>query len=134
PTEARALDVPRTAAAPPLAPRSVTAHPPPPPLARLRPHQLYGWCGSSLLVAHPDGRVGGDMTGWYVRQTRFLSALALEVNGAAPFFCSSAEAAPGRLETAYVHPPVEKGGGGGSGSGASGSARGVLFRDIDLRL
>jgi glycogen debranching enzyme len=157
----------------------------PPPLARIRPGQLYAWRGSSLLVVTPDGSVGaadvfsrvgqkadradaenaaepgagaqsadgrtaevrpdhgsaephahalGDLTGWYFRQTRFLSSLRLTLDGIEPFFCSSAEAAPHFLELAYIHPPVTKGGGGGSGSGASGSRHGVLFRDIDVRL
>jgi glycogen debranching enzyme len=135
------------------------AHPPPLPLARIRPHQLYAFRGSSLLVCAPDGRVGvgawpeagephawalaayddtptaaGDLTGWYFRQTRFLSALRLTLNGDPPFFCSHAEAAPNVLELAYIYPPVAKGGGGGSGSGASGEKDGILFRDIDVRL
>jgi glycogen debranching enzyme len=105
-----------------------------PPLARIRPRLLYGWCGSSLLVVDPEGRVSGGLTGWYFRQTRFLSALALELNGARPYFCSAAEAAPGKLELAYIFPPVEKGGGGGSGSGASGARDGLLFRNLDVRL
>jgi glycogen debranching enzyme len=108
--------------------------PPPLPLARIRPGQVYGWCGSALLVVDPEGRIGGDLTGWYFRQTRFLSALALELNGAPPFLCSLAESAPAELELAYTFPPVDKGGGGGSGSGASGARAGILYRDLDLRL
>jgi glycogen debranching enzyme len=105
-----------------------------PPLARIRPGQLYGWCGSSLLVVDPEGRIGEGLTGWYFRQTRFLSALVLELNGAPPFFCSSAEVGPGEIELAYTFPPVEKGGGGGSGSGASGRRGDLLFRNLDVRL
>jgi glycogen debranching enzyme len=80
------------------------------------------------------GHALGDLTGWYFRQTRFLSALRLTLDGDEPFFCSYAEAAPHLLELAYIYPPVTKGGGGGSGSGASGQRNGLLFRDVDVRL
>ena len=112
----------------------MSAHPPPPPLARIRPRQLYAWRGSSLLIVTPDGWAGEGLTGWYFRQTRFLSRLALTLAGDPPFFCSSAEAAPYSLELAYVYPPVVKGGGGGSGSGASGERAGILFRNFDVRI
>src|SRR5688572_7134155 len=42
----------------PSSPGRGAAHPPPLPLARIRPHQLYAFRGSSLLVVAPDGRVG----------------------------------------------------------------------------
>jgi glycogen debranching enzyme len=119
-----------------------STHPAQLPLARIRPDLLYAWRGSSLVIAAPDGSLGrdpsagfaADLTGWYFRQTRFLSRLALTLAGEPPYFCSSAEAAPHLLELAYVYPPVVKGGGGGSGSGASGERQGLLFRDLDVRL
>jgi glycogen debranching enzyme len=90
--------------------------------------------GPVPAASRTHGRAVGDLTGWYFRQTRFLSRLRLTIEGEAPFPCSLAEVAPHELELAYVYPPVEKGGGGGSGSGASGQRNGLLYRDLDLRL
>ncbi len=104
-------------------------------IAHIRPGIRYAWCGPSLLVLDDRGRAGLEpLTGFYFRETRYLSGLALQINGKDPFPCSVASAGPNALEFSYVHPPVETRGGGGSGSGGTPSDEGILHRGLDLDL
>ena len=106
-----------------------------PPRASIRPNVRYVWRGPSMLVVDHQGACGTDpTTGFFFRETRFLSRLRLLVQGEEPFTCSVAEAEPHELELSYVYPPVSGAAGGGSGSGGSGSRRGVLYRDLELDL
>ncbi|MBA2245256.1 MAG: hypothetical protein H0W11_09890, partial [Gemmatimonadetes bacterium] len=102
--------------------------------AHNRPDIRYAWRGPSLLVVDTEGRVGAEyLTGFFFRETRYLSELRLLLNGEAPFPCSIAQVEPNRLETTHIYPPVEQRGGGGSGSGGSSRRHGILARDLDLR-
>jgi glycogen debranching enzyme len=103
--------------------------------AHIRPEIHYVWRGPSVLVVDPQGRAGTyGLTGFFFRETRYLSNLRLEIEGEQPFLCSVAEVAANALEFSYIYPPVEAGGGGGSGSGGSGRKHGILFRDLDFDL
>lgn len=103
--------------------------------ADIRPDSRYIWRGPSVLVLDPRGRTRReDPTGFYFRETRYLSDLGLFIAGEEPFLCSVGEAGPERLELSFVYPPVEAGGGGGSGSGGSGRRNGILFRNLDMDL
>jgi glycogen debranching enzyme len=105
------------------------------PLAENRADIRCAWRGPSLLVVRPDGTAGGHrLSGFFFRQTRFLRALRLRVNGEAPLACSCAEVAPNELELTYLFPEVDRGGGGGSGSGGLADRDGLLYRDLDFRL
>src|SRR5690606_21442112 len=91
---------------------------PPTVRAWVRPEIRYAWCGPSGLVVDPWGHAGDHtLSGYFFRQTRFLSVLRFELNGRTPHPCSVAEISPHELEFTYIHPEVEHGGGGGSGSG-----------------
>ncbi|MBW3654839.1 MAG: hypothetical protein KY444_01940 [Gemmatimonadetes bacterium] len=104
-------------------------------IAQIRPETRYAWCGPAVLIVDNQGRAGREpLTGFYFRETRYLSELRLQINGDDPFPCSIAQAEPHALELSYIHPPVEARGGGGSGSGGSGSRGGILFRGMDFDL
>jgi hypothetical protein len=103
--------------------------------AQNRPEIRYAWCGPAVLVSDNRGRIGvEELTGFFFRETRYLSSLRLEIAGEVPFPCSLATAGPHELEFSYIYPPVESQGGGGSGSGGSGERHGILFRGLDLDL
>lgn len=52
----------------------------------------FAWRGNSLLVLDLEGLAGEHpLTGYFFRQTRFLSTLRLAINDEAPFLCSVAE-------------------------------------------
>ena len=105
------------------------------PLAENRPEVRYAWSGPAVLILSPDGSIGTDpLTGFFFRQTRFLSELRLEVHGERPFRCSIARTTADMLELTYVYPEVERGGGGGSGSGRSGERNGISYRGLDLHV
>ncbi len=106
-----------------------------PVIAQNRPDIRYVWRGPSVLVVDTRGRAGDDaLSGFFFRETRYLSELRLLVDGEEPFPCSEAQVAPNALELSLIYPPVESQGGGGSGSGASGRRHGLLFRTLDLDL
>lgn len=105
------------------------------PLAGIRPDHRCAWRGPAALVVDPRGWAGAHpLTGFYFRQARFLRGLRFEIGGEEPYPCSFAEAAPHELEFTFIHPEVERGGGGGSGSGGLARRRGLLYRNLDLRL
>jgi glycogen debranching enzyme len=105
------------------------------PLATQRADVRCGWRGPALLVVQNDGWIGEQpLSGFYFRQTRYLSALTLRINGRSPYACSIAEVTPACIEATYIHPEVERGGGGGTGSGGDVSPDGMLYRSIDVKL
>lgn len=106
-----------------------------PAISHNRPEVHYIWRGPSVLILDSHGEAGSQsLTGFYFRETRYLSGLRLEIEGERPFLCSVSEAAPHELEFSYIYPPVTGGGGGGSGSGGSGATHGLLYRDLDFDL
>jgi glycogen debranching enzyme len=93
------------------------------------------WCGPSLLALGNDGTCRGrGPSGYFFREARFLSRIALEVAGEGPYCCSVASVEPHALELTYSYPPVENPGGGGSGSDLSGRRHGLLYRTLDFFL
>lgn len=94
-----------------------------------------GWRGPSLLVLDNDGWLAGrPFSGYFFRETRFLSCLELSLFGDRPWLCSLTDVEPALVEGTYIYPPVESRGGGGSGSGGTGSTHDILYRDLDLDL
>lgn len=101
--------------------------------AQIRPDIIYAWSGPSLLILDRKGRAGvSHLTGYYFRETRYLSYLQMLVNGEEPHLCSVARGEHDRLEFSFIYPAVKQRGGGGSGSGGSGRHEGILFRGLDL--
>ncbi|HUO86767.1 MAG TPA: glycogen debranching N-terminal domain-containing protein, partial [Thermoanaerobaculia bacterium] len=80
---------------------------------------LDGWCD------------GHSFSGYFFREARHLSVLALELFGEPPVVGSIAEG-PHAIEASFLYPPVTATGGGGSGSGGSSRSHGVLARGLDL--
>jgi glycogen debranching enzyme len=103
--------------------------------AEAQPGLWCAWRGSALIVLDDNGSAAGNgVSGFFFRETRYLSKFGLRLNGEAPFRCSVAQANANRLEFTYIYPPVDVGAGGGSGSGGQSSWRGILRRDIDIRV
>ncbi len=97
------------------------------------------WLGSSLLVTNEQGECGPaqPLTGFYVRETRHLATLRLEIDGVAPWCCERSYPDAAELAFVFVHPELTRFGGGGSG--ASGDEvttdeHGIPHRALDLRL
>ncbi len=72
---------------------------------RLAPERLILHREHSLLISDATGRIGKGVEGFYYRQTRFLSRLALLVGGQAPRF-ASAVAVDSRSSIAYYLAPA----------------------------
>ncbi|HUF13921.1 MAG TPA: glycogen debranching N-terminal domain-containing protein [Longimicrobiales bacterium] len=105
------------------------------PIASEHSGLRYAWRGPSILIVESNGRAGHHpLTGFFFRQTRFLRDLRLMLADEPPHTCSIAVVGPAELEIAYVFPEVVAGDGGGSGSGGKGMKKGLLYRDVDLRL
>jgi glycogen debranching enzyme len=106
------------------------------PLSQIRAEIQYAWRGPSVLVVDNQGRAGDEHTlsGYFFRETRYLRALRLEIDGESPFPASVAEVEPNRLEFSAIYPPVQARGGGGTGSGGSGRTHDLLYRTLDVRL
>ncbi|CAN5622995.1 glycogen debranching N-terminal domain-containing protein [soil metagenome] len=105
------------------------------PTATNQPTVRAAWRGPALLVTDPDGGCGGvPLTGFFFREARHLQELRFTLNGEAALGGSIAQAAPHRLEWTGLYPPVDEFGGGGSGSGGPGTAHGLTFRALELRL
>lgn len=107
---------------------------PPGITARNRPEMVYAWRGPSMLVVGTDGwSRAGEFQGYFFRETRYLHALRLEIDGHAPTLSSIAQTGPHDIAATYVHPAVPMT---GEGSGTGGQARvhGLLTRDLDLYL
>ncbi|HEX6588569.1 MAG TPA: glycogen debranching N-terminal domain-containing protein [Longimicrobiales bacterium] len=103
--------------------------------ARQRDQLRCAWRGPSLVALGRAGWPADDaLSGYWFRQTRFLSGLRLRLAGRDPDLCSTAEIAPEALEATFIHPEVSAGGGGGTGSGGTPGPDGLLHRDIDVRV
>src|SRR5256885_14400344 len=96
--------------------------------------------GPSMLVVDERGECGGgggELDGYFYRETRYLRALRVEIDGVRPWLCGLGAAAPDELELVYVHPELSEFGGGGSGQSGDAVAvdeHGVPFRALDLRV
>ena len=109
------------------------------PTAQVRPETRYAWRGSSLLIVDVRGECGTEpLSGFYFRETRYLSRLRLEIEGEPPFLCAVGDTGPDELDFVFVHPELRRFGGGGSGlsgqEGRQGAPGGLPPRSIDLRL
>src|SRR5687768_13973861 len=99
------------------------------------PGSVYAWRGPALLSVDDQGCVEEDQfTGFFFRETRYLSRLALRLNGESPFRCSVGRINANRLEFTSIYPSLDVGAGGGSGSAGQSRSHGILRRGIDLKL
>jgi glycogen debranching enzyme len=99
------------------------------------PRLFCAWRGSALLLADDQGEAADErLTGFFFRETRYLSRLALRLNGESPFRCSAARVDANKLEFTYIYPALDVGAGGGSGSAGQSRSRGILRRGIDIKL
>ena len=92
----------------------------PPPTVHIRPTERHAWHGPALVVTDTRGECGSSehpgLSGFYFRETRYLSRLRLTVNGRRPWLCASATGRQDELTFTYIHPELAGGTGGGSGS------------------
>jgi glycogen debranching enzyme len=101
-----------------------------------RPGVQQAWRGPALLILDDQARAGPNdgLTGFYFRETRYLSALRLRIDGEDPIPASAATVGSDELEFSFIYPPVRTRGGGGSGSGGDHERHGILSRGLDLDL
>jgi glycogen debranching enzyme len=109
------------------------------PLVLVQPDLLCAWLGSSLLIVNTRGECAGDqeLSGFYVRETRCVRTLRLEINGTPPWLCEAAAVDPHRLSFNYTHPEVAEYGGGGTGQSGDDEPRddrGLPQRSLDIRV
>ena len=109
------------------------------PRVEIRPDERHAWYGPALIVTDPRGECGGgnqpDLTGFFFRETRYLSRLRLEVNGEAPWLCSVGRVRQNELSFTYAHPELAGGSGGGSGTAGEDvphDGHGLPRRALDL--
>src|SRR5688572_28859773 len=106
--------------------------------AAVRLDTACAWLGGTLLVTDNRGECGTEqLSGFYVRETRHLSKLRLEVDGKEPWMCEWSRPRPDRLAFVFVFPELTEFGGGGSGVSTDEETtdeRGVPHRSLDLRL
>jgi glycogen debranching enzyme len=98
------------------------------PMAQVRAGLQYAWLGPSLLIVGDDGRADSaadPLHGWYYRETRFISRLAILINGRRPWLCECAAIRPDLLSFEYVYPEIESPGGGGTGQSDDGQHLGA---------
>lgn len=105
--------------------------------AEVRPEIRYAWYGPSLLVVTPQGECRHDasLTGFYFRETRYLSELRFEINGRTPWICALGSERPEEIAFGMVYPELVGGGAGGSGVSNDEVPRdpdGILYRSLDL--
>jgi glycogen debranching enzyme len=105
--------------------------------AEIRPEIRHAWYGPSLLVVTPQGecRKDASLTGFYFRETRYLSELRFEINGRTPWLCALGSERPEEISLGLVYPELLGGGGGGSGVSKDEIPRdpeGILHRSIDI--
>jgi glycogen debranching enzyme len=105
----------------------------------IRPGERHAWHGPALLITDCRGECGGGeqpgLSGFYFRETRYLSRLCLELNGQGPWLCAVGAGRQDELAFTYVHPELAGGSGGGSGTAGDEpprDARGLPRRAIDL--
>ena len=99
----------------------------------------HAWQGSSLLICDERGECGpaDPLSGFYLREARYLSLLRLEVNGVAPWLCAGGSTRHDALELVFIYPELTHFGGGGtdvSDDTTSADEFGVTHRAVDLRL
>lgn len=109
------------------------------PEAAIRLGWPAAWLGPSLLITNELGECGPaqPLTGFYVRETRHLSTLRLEIDGKSPWCCERSRPDASQLAFVFAHPELTEFGGGGSGvSGdeVTCDEHGIPHRALDLRL
>ena len=109
------------------------------PLCHVLADVRYVWYGPSLLITTARGECSEQdfLTGFYFREARHLSALRLEVNGAAPWLCAEGVTSQHQLDFVYVYPELTQFGGGGTDVSDDTTLRdphGVIQRGIDVRV
>jgi glycogen debranching enzyme len=109
------------------------------PRVDIRPHERCAWHGPALVVTDDRGECGSGpdayLSGFYFRETRYLSRLRFEVNGQTPWLCAVGQGRQNELTFAYAHPELAGGSGGGSGSAGEEpprDARGLPRRALDF--
>lgn len=108
----------------------------------IRANERYAWHGQSLLITNARGDcdsadAASSLAGYYFRETRYLSALRLRVNGRSPWICEDVVAGPRDLCFSYAYPEVANYGGGGSGQSRDETPAdedGLPQRAIDIRV
>jgi glycogen debranching enzyme len=110
------------------------------PSVQIRSTERHAWHGPALLVTDSRGECGSSehpgLSGFYFRETRYLSRLGLTLNGQRPWLCSVGRGNQDELTFTYIHPELAGGTGGGSGSAGEElprDAEGLPRRAIDLR-
>lgn len=105
---------------------------------RLRPQVNVAWCGPALLIADALGAVGSEpLTGFYFRETRYLSRLVLSIAGQAPHLCSIQSPSPRELCIVAIFPELVRFSGGGTGESGQEPTpviNGLPARSLELRL
>lgn len=108
-------------------------------IARIRPDQLYGWKGPSLLIVNTRGECGDDLdlSGFYHREARFLRTLRFEIDEDRLWLCEAAALAADSLTFTYVYPEITATSGGGSGQADDQehtNSKGVPERALDIQV
>src|ERR671933_2762560 len=101
--------------------------------------ELYGRYGPALIITDGRGECGAssemDLSGFYFRETRYLSRRRLELNGERPWLCSAGGGAQHEMLLTYTHPELRGGTGGGTNSAGEEQPRdafGLRRRSLDL--
>jgi glycogen debranching enzyme len=109
------------------------------PRVQIRPTERHAWHGPALLVTDSRGECGTaehpGLSGFYFRETRYLSRLRLTVNGERPWLSAVGRGSQDELTFTWVHPELAGGTGGGSGSAGEElprDAAGLPRRGFDL--
>jgi glycogen debranching enzyme len=109
------------------------------PRVQIRPTERHAWHGPALLVTDSRGECGSaehpGLSGFYFRETRYLSRLRLTVNGERPWLSSVGRGVQDELTFTWIHPELAGGTGGGSGSAGEElprDAAGLPRRGLDL--
>jgi glycogen debranching enzyme len=109
------------------------------PRVHLRPELLYAWHGHTQFIVNTHGDCGDDqaLSGFYFRETRYLSTLRLSLDGRQPWLSEAAVVDRSVLHFDYVHPELHSFGGGGSDQSDDGvetDERGIPYRALDVRV
>ena len=109
------------------------------PGVHIRPTERHAWHGPALVVTDSRGECGTaehpGLSGFYFRETRYLSRLRLTVNGERPWLGAVGRGSQDELTFTWIHPELAGGTGGGSGSAGEElprDAAGLPRRSIDL--
>src|SRR3954447_20640789 len=109
------------------------------PGVHIRPTERHAWHGPALVVTDSRGECGtaehDGLSGFYFRETRYLSRLRLTVNGRRPWLSAVGRGSQHELTFTWVHPEMAGGTGGGSGSAGEElprDAAGLPRRSLDL--